>query len=134
VKLALTSVLLATILLGRSPAQNEQSPKFLGFAYLPGSFLKAGQFKDLSPEKQEVYAVGLLDGLFVSTIFGADEDGLKKLADCTKEMDSEQISAIISKYVHDHPEAWHETLSTQSLNAMFSACPGLRGYDFFKKK
>jgi hypothetical protein len=127
------SVLLATVLLGFSPAQNEKPPKVLGFAFVPGGFLKAGQFKDLSPEMREGYAMGLLNGLFVSTIFDANEEGLKTLSDCTKEMGSGQIAEIISKYVREHPEAWHEALSTQSLNAMISVCPGVGSYVFKKK-
>ena len=80
-KLALTSVLLATILLGYSPAQDEQSPMYLGSAFVAGGFLKAGQFKDLSPAMHSV---------------------------CIKEMDPGQIAEIISKYVREHPEAWHQ--------------------------
>jgi len=81
---------------------------YLGSAFVAGGFLKAGQFKDLSPAMQEGYAIGLLNGLFVSTFLGANEDGLKALSVCIKEMDPGQIAEIISKYVREHPEAWHQ--------------------------
>jgi len=54
---------------------------YLGSAFVAGGFLKAGQFKDLSPAMHSV---------------------------CIKEMDPGQIAEIISKYVREHPEAWHQ--------------------------
>lgn len=119
----LTLALVAAPLVSSS-GQNEQKPKYLRFAVVPSHLdLKAGEFSELPKEMKEGYAMGLLNGIFLSGLFGADGEIVKSFADCVKDMDAPQITAIIEKHVKDHPEVWHQGLSTESLGAMISACP-----------
>jgi hypothetical protein len=39
-------------------------------------------------------------------------------------MDTKQVSAIITKYVKEHPEGWHLPLSAEAHSALNNACPG----------
>jgi len=57
-------------------------------------------------------------------MFGADNAAAERLSACTKGMDSRQITAIITKYLNDHPEGWKLPASMQAYNAINSACPG----------
>jgi hypothetical protein len=65
-----------------------------------------------------------MDGFYASVFFGATDETVANLNSCTKDMDSKQISAIITKYVKDHPESWHLPLSVEAYNALNTACPG----------
>jgi hypothetical protein len=40
-------------------------------------------------------------------------------------MDSKQLTAIVTKYVKDHPESWHLPLSVEGYFALNAACPGV---------
>jgi Rap1a immunity proteins len=91
---------------------------------LPMFFVKAQDYPELSEATRKAYTTGLMDGFYASAFFGADGKQAAKLAACTKRMDSTQITAIITKYVKEHPDAWHDPLSMLGYNAMNSACPG----------
>lgn len=90
----------------------------------PPYYYKAESFLDLNEADRLVYTSGLMDGFYASAFFGANEETVKNLTSCTKDMDSKQVSAIITKYVKDHPESWHLPLSIQAFNALNIACPG----------
>jgi len=88
----------------------------------PSYLLKAEGFVEMSEADRMVYTSGLMDGFFASGIFGASHKTVAKLESCTKDMDSKQISAIITKYVNEHPESWHLALSVDAFNALSAAC------------
>jgi len=91
---------------------------------VPTFFEKAQGFRDLPEFERKAYTTGLMDGFYGAAMLGPDGKGAEKLAACTKDMESKQITAIISKYVEDHPEGWNYPLSMQAYNAMNKACPG----------
>lgn len=90
----------------------------------PTYYYKAEEFLELSDADRMVYTAGLMDGFYASGLFGASDEIVAKLNSCSKTMDSKQVSAIITKYVKDHPEAWHLPLSIEGFNALNTACPG----------
>jgi hypothetical protein len=90
----------------------------------PSYFLKAEGFIEMREVDRMSYINGLMDGFFASALFGATDKTVANLSSCTKDMDSKQISAIITKYVNDHPESWHLPLSVDAFNALSAACPG----------
>jgi hypothetical protein len=92
--------------------------------YAPPYFYKAEGFIELSEADRILYTSGLIDGFFASAFFGASDATVANLASCTMGMDSKQISAIITKYVKDHPESWHLPLSVEAYKALNASCPG----------
>ncbi len=90
----------------------------------PRCYVKAGKFLELSEFERVVYISGLSDGFYGSAMFGAGDETVDRLNSCTKDMDSKQVTAIVSKYVTDHPETWHLPLSVEAYNALNVACPG----------
>jgi hypothetical protein len=90
----------------------------------PPHFFKAEDFVDLSEDDRLMYTIGLMDGFSGSALFGATDETVATLTSCTKDMDSKQLSAIITKYVKDHPESWQYPLSLEAYNALSSACHG----------
>ena len=91
---------------------------------IPPCYVRAGKFLELSEFQRVTYTTGLLDGFPGSAMFGAGDDTVDRLGSCTKEMDSKQVTEIVSKYVTDHPETWHLPLSVEAFNALNDACPG----------
>ena len=99
----------------------KQKPRVL---FEPTHYYKTEAFIELSDSSREMYTIGLMDGFYASALFGASDETVANLNSCTKDMDSKQISAIIAKYVKDHPENWHLPLSVEAYNALNKACPG----------
>jgi hypothetical protein len=114
-------VLSALCLFGIATHGQRQKPRVL---FAPPHYYKAEAFIELSEFNRELYTTGLMDGFYASAFFGASDATVANLSSCTKDMDSKQISAIITKYVKDHPESWHLPLSVEAYNALNTACPG----------
>lgn len=92
----------------------------------PPNFYKAEEFIDMGEASRVLYTSGLMDGFYASALFGATDKTVANLTSCTGEMDSKQVSAIITKYVKDHPEGWHHPLSIEAWNALHDVCPELK--------
>jgi hypothetical protein len=90
----------------------------------PPSYFRAERFLELNEPDQMMYTAGLMDGFYASTFFGATDETVSNLKSCTEKMDNKQVSAIITKYVKDHPERWHFALSALAHTALDNACPG----------
>jgi hypothetical protein len=90
----------------------------------PTCYVKAGKFLELKEYERVYYISGLMDGFYASAIFGASDETVGRLNSCAKDMDINQVTAIVSKYVEDHPETWHLPLSVEGYNAFNNACTG----------
>jgi hypothetical protein len=90
----------------------------------PHNYYKAEEFIEMSEVSRMFYTSGLMDGFYTMAMFGATDKTIASLTSCAGEMDSKQVSAIITKYVKDHPETWHHPLSIEAWNALNEACPG----------
>jgi hypothetical protein len=62
---------------------------------VPVGFLKSGGFLELSVDQKEGYAMGLINGLQLSVLFGAKADGANAVNHCIQGMNSNQIAAIL---------------------------------------
>jgi hypothetical protein len=108
-------------------AAQKQKPRIL---YTPPAFYKAEAFVEMKEADRQVYTAGLIDGFFASAFFGASDETVANLTSCIKDIDTKQLSAIITKYAKEHPENWHLPLSVVAHDALDKACPsGLRVID-----
>jgi Rap1a immunity proteins len=71
------------------------------------------------------YVVGVIDGLFVSTSLGASEKATRALKACLNGVNSIQLTAIVDKYVGDHPERWQYGTQLMVFEAMDKFCPAM---------
>jgi hypothetical protein len=87
--------------------------------------LNAGDYLELEPYAQSMYAAGLIDGIFLAPAFDAPSDGkyLTAARTCVKGMTPKQVAAIITKHVKDHPESWHIGANVVAWQAMRNVCP-----------
>lgn len=94
-----------------------------GTVKVPSGFMTGDQYRKLPEEVQQFYAMGLVDGMFVAATFGAPERGaIVRLNDCMAKMKSDQLAAILSKELSDHPEVWHKPMNVTGVNALIGAC------------
>jgi hypothetical protein len=112
------------ILCVRAVAQEREKKSTPRTFVTPAHYYKAEEFVEMNEYSRLLYVSGLMDGFYASAVFGATDKTLPGLKSCTGEMDSKQVWAIITKYVTDHPEAWHRPLSIEAFNALVEACPG----------
>ena len=79
----------------------------------------------MSTEGQRSYTKGLIDGIWLSPLFGAPDDGdkIQTFATCLEGMTDTQIAAITEKFLKDHPERWNEYLNTVMFSAIRRAAP-----------
>lgn len=90
---------------------------------ISGGFLKGKDYLDMDSAQKRTYAMGAINGMLVAPMFAAPSEKIAWLEKCTDSMTDEQVAAIITKYLTDHPGVWHYPLNMTSVNAMISACP-----------
>jgi hypothetical protein len=102
--------------------QNNKAPG--DSVLIHNGFVKASEYLNFDNSAKRVYAMGLLDGMYLSPNFGAPASNkvLLEIETCVEGMKSSQVAAIIEKYVKDHPEKWDWDLKDIGYNAMLDDC------------
>jgi hypothetical protein len=90
---------------------------------VPFGFYKGEQFLDVNETEKTTYTEGLIDGFLGSGLFGAPNEAVDSLKSCITGMDNKQLTAILTKYIKDHPERWQEPTGLLAFNAFSLACP-----------
>ena len=115
-------LLFASVLILRPAASGQQN-----VVEIHSGFLTGQEFRELPELRKRSYAAGIIDGMFLAPLFDAPKTRLAWLENCVVGMTDEQMAAIISKYVADHPERWHERahlLVYSALNGSCQVAPG----------
>ena len=94
--------------------------------WVPNAFMTGQEYLALSESSRTAYVMGLLDGIFVGPLFGASEARVKALHNCLQEHNNVQIAAILSKYIQDQPERWHDGAHVLFYSRMLELCPGVK--------
>jgi Ssp1 endopeptidase immunity protein Rap1a len=92
--------------------------------------LTGNEWNTLSPASKQGYVWGVYDAwsnLHSLDIEVSKEEGnpiLSRLVKCTidKRMTYGETSAIVEKYMRDHPEKWHYTMASLMWDAVDDAC------------
>jgi hypothetical protein len=82
-------------------------------------------YRALSEREQWLYASALLEGIMLAPMFGANKARgslLRRLEDCAEGMTNEQLAAILTKYLREHPERWHDYVHIIMYSALMDAC------------
>jgi hypothetical protein len=70
---------------------------------VPSAFITGQEFVGLSESSRTQYVTGLIDGIFISVLFGASPTRVGALERCLGGQDNKQIGATLLKYIQDRP-------------------------------
>lgn len=85
-------------------------------------FVTGNQYRVFSATEKQKYAIGLLDGIFLSPFYGADKKKLEEVEQCVTDMSDGQVAAIFDKYISENPGRWHESMNVLAYVALLRAC------------
>lgn len=94
--------------------------------WVANAFMSGHEYLALPESRQSAYVMGLVDGIFIGPLFGASEARVKALQSCLQGNNNIQIAAILTKYIKDQPERWHDGAHALFYSRMFELCPGIR--------
>jgi hypothetical protein len=80
-------------------------------------------FMGMPESTRPTYVMGLINGLFLSPLFGASRQNIAWLETCLEEKNGTQIAEILSQYIEQHPTELQEQLHAASYRALLQACP-----------
>ncbi len=78
---------------------------------------------EASELEQVLYVTGAIDGLVFASVFDADVSQVFAFAECCVGMTVAQITAIVQKYLEQHPEDWQEPMNYITYEAITTNCP-----------
>ncbi len=87
----------------------------------PG-FFTGKDYLDMSDTEKRAYVTGEINGMLVAPFFGAPEENLGWLKQCSARMSDEQLAAILSRYIRDQPTQMQTNLNVVTFNALREAC------------
>lgn len=73
--------------------------------------------------EQMRYVEGLVDGIFLAPLFGADKERVRIIERCVAGMTNSQIAAMLRKFLDDRPELWHQEAHTLATQMFHDKCP-----------
>jgi hypothetical protein len=93
---------------------------------IPQSLMTGQKYLALSETHRTAYVVGLVDGISVGLAFDASEARVDALHQCLVGRSTSQMGAILSKYIQDRPDRWHEGAHMLFYSRMLELCPGVK--------
>ena len=87
----------------------------------PG-FFTGKDYLDMSDNERRAYATGAINGMLVAPFFGATDEGVSWLRNCTAKLSDEEIAAILTRHIREQNQP-NYNLNVLSFNAMRAACP-----------
>jgi hypothetical protein len=114
-RLLLMSLILATC--HQAVAKLPTAPVQISNGYVSGNV-----YRDMADTAKHAYVMGVVDGILLSPILGAESKDVQPVSDCIKGMRSDQLQAIVDAFLQAHPERWDESMHTIAYGALFGAC------------
>ncbi len=90
-------------------------------------FLTGNSYRELSHSGKLGYAMGILDGIFLSPMFDAPKTELQWIERCATGMTGEQVVAVLNRFVSDNPARWHESMNILAWVALKEGCKNRAG-------
>ncbi len=91
---------------------------------VPFGFESGNGYLQMAEPQRHAFAMGLFDAFMASTAIGSDVGVVHRIKDCAMGMKSNQVMAILDKYLRDHPEEWHHDMGMMFLRTISQTCPG----------
>lgn len=91
--------------------------------YIHKGFSTGEEFLNMSIIEQRAYGMGIVDGMLLAPLFDAPRPKMLWVEKCIVGMTDSQVTAILAKYLKDHPGRWHETPHVPMYSALRENCP-----------
>ena len=91
-----------------------------------GYFLQGNGYLKLPEAAKGTYVMGVVDGLLGAPVFDAPRKKTVWLEHCIVGMSSEQLAAIVDKYLRENPAQWNWAMNVLVYSAMSDACQAYR--------
>ncbi len=85
--------------------------------------LNGDAWLEASELEQVLYVTGAIDGLVFASVFDADMSQVFAFAECCVGMTVAQITAIVQKYLEQHPDDRQEPMNYITYEAITTNCP-----------
>ena len=84
-------------------------------------FFTGRDYLEMTDTEKRAYATGAINGMLVAPFFGAPQERVEWLKNCSAKLSDEQTAAILTRYVTEQPEQ-DTSLNVLTFNAMRQAC------------
>lgn len=84
-------------------------------------FYTGNEYVKLEKRDKTEYVMGLVDGLYLSPMFGAQKRNLRWVERCTEGKINVELVAIIDQFLQENPERWHEGMHILAYSALAKA-------------
>lgn len=85
-------------------------------------FFTGREYLDMTDTEKRAYATGAVNGMLVAPFFGAPQDRVNWIKNCSARLSDEQTSAILTKYITEQGGQQDTSLNVLTFNAMRQAC------------
>lgn len=85
-------------------------------------FFTGREYLDMTDTEKRAYATGAINGMLLSPFFGAPQERVEWLKNCSARLSDEQTAAALTKYVTEQPGQQASSLNVLTFNAMRQAC------------
>ena len=89
-------------------------------------FFTGKDYFEMSETEKRAYATGAINGMLVAPFFGAPEERLTWLKNCTGKMSDEQTASILSNYITNDSSQLSMSLNVVTFNALKDACDKMK--------
>jgi hypothetical protein len=76
----------------------------------------------MAAPQRSAYAMGVVEGMFLSPFFGGQKSKVVWLETCATGMSDSQLVAVLDQYVRGNPARSHESMHTLAFAALKQAC------------
>jgi hypothetical protein len=85
-------------------------------------FLTGNDFRRFSEPEKTAYLMGIWDGYMFAPAIGGRAINDQTLHDCIPGIESDQLLAIVNKYMDEHPERWGDPMNGIVFGALPANC------------
>ena len=89
---------------------------------IKSGFVTGQAYLRMAQAQRAGYAMGLVEGMFLSPFFGGSKPKLSWLESCATGMSDSQLVAVLDQFVRSNPVRWHESMHTLGFSALKQAC------------
>ena len=89
---------------------------------IKNGFVSGRAYSQMSAPQRSAYAMGVVEGMFLSPFFGGEKSKVIWLETCATGMSDTQLVAVLDQYVRGNPVRWHESMHALAFSALKQAC------------